>query len=463
MAVNQYDQQYLSASQQAQLQSLTDQWNALEEQHKAARETGDEAAIASIKQQKSDLNTQAETIRASAGYLSGQSGSDYYEIPTTQKTTTTPSYDFSSAVQDNSSYLQDMYAAQKASALSSINAAYEKNLAALDRAETGLAESYQDARNQTVGASELAKRNFAEYAAAYGLNSGTGGQAELTRNVTLQNNLNSINTQEAQSAADIALQRANAEVEYNDAIVQAEQQGNYELAAALYQEKVRVQEALLSAQIQQAQMEYQAYRDSVGDTQWQASFDNTVAQQDFSNYYTMLQYYNALAQQNYSNLTNQSAQTQSDLATNGWALLKAGVMPTDAMLAAIGIDSSTAQAYIAAAKSSSNSSGSGSSGGSMTLTTAKQAASNGAFDDEVISTLKSNGYTDNMLELIYGYSPTQTAAQSAAYSSVLTGATNLYNNGYSGDAIANYLEGRVTAGVITEAEAEAIAAKIVGG
>lgn len=450
------------------MQSLTDQWNALEEQHKAARETGDEAAIASIKQQKSDLNTQAETIRASAGYLSGQSGSDYYEVPTTQKTTTTtPSYDFSSAVQDNSSYLEDLYAAQKASALSSINAAYEKNLAALDRAEVGLAESYQNARNETAGASELAKRNFAEYAAAYGLNSGAGGQAELARNVTLQNNLNSINTQEAQSAADIALQRANAEVEYNDAIVQAEQQGNYELAAALYQEKVRVQEALLNAQIQQAQMEYQAYRDSVGDNQWQASFDNTVAQQDFSNYYTMLQYYNALAQQNYSNLTNQSAQTQSDLATNGWALLKAGVMPTDSMLAAIGIDSSAAQAYIAAIKAANNSNTGSDSGSTMSLTTARQAAANGVFDDEVIAVLKANGYTDNMLATIYGYSPTtQPAApttQSAAYSSVLTGATNLYNNGYSGDAIANYLEGRVTAGVITDAEAETIAAKIVGG
>ncbi len=105
MAVNEYDQQNLSASQQAQIQGLTDQWNKLEEQHVALREqetalrnSGDTAGadairsqINGIKQQKSDLNTQAEAIRATKGYLSGQQGMDYIPIAKEEKqTTTTP-------------------------------------------------------------------------------------------------------------------------------------------------------------------------------------------------------------------------------------------------------------------------------------------------------------------------------------------------------------------------------------
>lgn len=182
----------------------------------------------------------------------------------------------SQSVSDLSSYINDMYSAQKKAALAELDAAYNKNLASINRAGVGLSEAYQNARNQTAGASELAKRNNAQYAAAYGLNTGTGGQMELARNVTLQNNLNNINTTEAQSLADLDLQRNNAEIEYNNAIAQAEAQGDYALANALYQEKVRVQETLLELQVQQAQMAYNAYRDSVADNQWQQTFDFNV-------------------------------------------------------------------------------------------------------------------------------------------------------------------------------------------
>lgn len=278
--------------------------------------------------------------------------------------TTSPAF----KVNDYSQYIQDMYAAQKAAALSSINAAYEKNKAAIERAGEGVAETYQNARNQTAGASELAKRNFAQYAAANGLNSGTGGQMELARNVALQNNLNTINTAEGQSMADLELQKANAETAYNDAIVQAEQQGNYELANSLYQEKVRVQETLLNLQIQQMAMQYQAYRDSVSDNQWQAAFEQNVAQQNFDNSLALQQYLTSLR----------------NGATN--------------------------------------------TGNTMTLSTAKQAAANGAFDAEVIATLKDNGYTDSMLSLIYGYNG-GIGSNNNISGTPVTGGTTAYDNG----------------------------------
>lgn len=158
---------------------------------------------------------------------------------------------------DYSSYLKQMYAAQKASALAQLQAAYEKNLAAVDRAEAGVSEQYQAARNSTAGASELAKRNFSEYAAASGLNSGAGGQAELARNVTLQSSLSGIDAAEASTLADLELQRSQLESDYNSAIAQARAEGDYALASALYQEKVRVQDALLEQQIQKQKQAYQ--------------------------------------------------------------------------------------------------------------------------------------------------------------------------------------------------------------
>lgn len=346
----------------------------------------------------------------------------------------TPAY----TVQDNSAYIEQMNKAQREAAIAEIKAAYEKNKAAIDRAGSGVSVGYQNARNEAAGASELAKRNNAQYAAAYGLNTGTGGQMELARNVALQNNLNSINTAEGQSMADLALQRANAETEYNNAIAQANAQGNSELASQLYQEKVRVQETLLNLQIQQAQMEYQAYRDSVADSQWQQSFNQNVgqqnwqnafnsqqyadqlAQQDWQNYFNATQYLNNLGQQSYNNLFNQTqyndsqtAQKQSDLANAGWSFLKVGALPSSEMLAAMGMTAADAQAYIAAAKAASKTTTNNSTASNMTLATAKDLANNGIVTEQSLKVLNDGGYNNDSIKSIYGIDVDSLAATAA--------------------------------------------------
>ncbi len=114
-----------------------------------------------------------------------------------------------------------------------------------------------------------------------------------------------------------------------------------------------------------------------------------------------LQREEALAQQ-------QMAQAQVD------AILSAGGRPSADLVGASGYTNEYVQALQAAyqrqlaAKPSGGSSGGGlpSGGGSkMTLTTAKQAANAGVFSDDVLSVLRNNGYTDEMLEAIYGYEP----------------------------------------------------------
>lgn len=181
---------------------------------------------------------------------------------------------------DYSGYIEDMYAAKQKAALDALRAAYSKNVAGLDRAQAGIAPQYQSARNEAAGQAELQKKNFAEYAAANGLNSGAGGQAQLSFANALQNNLSGIAQKEASTMADLELQRSQMTADYENAIAQAKAQGNYELAQQLYAEKVRQDETM------RQQMQWQAQQDlqkdqlawnkeqaNIGQGQWQQSFD----------------------------------------------------------------------------------------------------------------------------------------------------------------------------------------------
>lgn len=289
--------------------------------------------------------------------------------------------------EDLSDYLTQMHEAQKRAALAQINNAYQQNVNAINRAGEGVDTRYQNARNQAAGASELAARNFNEYAAASGLNSGAGGQAELARNVALQNSLGDIDTAEAQTYADLELQLANAETEYNNAIAEAEANGDAALAAALYQEKVRVQEGVIQTMMQQWQMDLQS-------NQFQYKQQQDAAGDQLANRQQLAQYGNA------------------------W--LENGLMPSQEMLSAMGITAQDAQAYIdqlslraslEAQRQQAGGSGSGSESGNrdgagtLSFSTAKSLAEAGYFDDAVLNTLRANGMADAAITAMYGWTP----------------------------------------------------------
>lgn len=402
------DEGLLSDADYAIVQQLKSDYAAAQQGYMDAVAAGDTALAEQYRQAMDAAHLDAERIRAGYGYSGGTDGSLYitsgaldsgwedetsdpigYVGSTVPDSSTVlrdlsglwdaeqipvPSMaDLSAGVQDYSAYLEQMYAAKKAAALAELQAAYEKNVAELNRAGEGLGAAYQTARRQTAGAAALAERNFHEYAAAGGLNSGTAGQAALARSVTLQNNLNAIDTDEAGAAADLQLARANAETEYNSAIAKAQADGDYELAQALYREKVRVQEALLELEIQeqqyalkqyqlryqaqrdqisdrvkQYQLEYEAQRDGVSDSQWAQEL--ALQQQKYAGDL-------ALQQQKYADSLAQSRQEQADaqtqkradaLASYGEAYLKLGVLPSAEMLTAMGITEADAQRYIAA-------------------------------------------------------------------------------------------------------------------
>jgi len=225
---------------------------------------------------------------------------------------------------DYSSYIKDMNEARQDAALAELEAAYQKNVAELEAAGAGIAPAYQAARSRAAAEREREKRNFAEYANAHGLHSGAAGQAELARGVALQHELGAIHQAEADALAELDLHRTRTANEYQAAIAAAKAGGAYDLAAALYQEAVRVDQSLVSTALSQA---------GLNRNKWSA--DYTVWQDARSRA-------DMLAAQEQSAARNAT----DNAASYGELWLQHGLMPSDSMLAAMGITRKEAQRLI---------------------------------------------------------------------------------------------------------------------
>lgn len=274
----------------------------------------------------------------------------------------------SGGVNDYSEYIEEMNRAQQEAALAELRAAYEKNLAGLDRTQQSISPTYQAARNQAAGNAARQQQAFNEYAAAYGLNSGTAGQAQLAMSNALQGNLSGIDTAEANALSDLELQRSQTEIDYNNAIAQAKAEGNYQLAQQLYTEKVRVDEALQAQIAQAAQNELARQQMAM-----------QQSQQNWENQFALDKYNTGLEQQDYQNMLAMAQEMAKYGDFSGYQ--------------ALGIDTSTMEQRYAQEQAAANakrySGGGTTSGGgkdkpSMTLSQAEKAIENGRVTDAVI-------------------------------------------------------------------------------
>lgn len=182
--------------------------------------------------------------------------------------------------EDLSDYLDQLYAAQRKQAMNEIESSYQKALNGLKQSTVGVDQKYTDAANNAAAQSEQAKRNFMEYAAASGLNSGASAQSEIARSTQLNSDLTKLDQDRNSFYQNIELQKAQAEQDYDAAIASAINSNDAARAQALYQEKVRVQQELTAQAQQQMQnalsalkMQYQQQRDQVGDSQWAKEFE----------------------------------------------------------------------------------------------------------------------------------------------------------------------------------------------
>ena len=121
--------------------------------------------------------------------------------------------------------LQNLKNAQKNAAVSDLQATRDTSLSNLQAEEAKIKPTYAAQRSTANANNRVAARNFQEYLANTGrANSGIGAQYEMSRQNTLQNGLNAINSQEAADIADIARRRSDIQNAYNTNLASANAQ-----------------------------------------------------------------------------------------------------------------------------------------------------------------------------------------------------------------------------------------------
>ena len=177
----------------------------------------------------------------------------------------------------------------------------------------------------------------------------------------------------------------------------------------------------LNAVNTQEQLDYAKYLDQLGQFNTDRNFAFNQYLSDFDilqNQLASLQGQDSVDYNRWMDkvgLYEQKQAEETDLArAQVDAILAAGGSPSADLVGASGYGSEYVQALEAAyrrqatqqaAGGGGRSSSSGGGKSKMTLTTAKQAANAGVFSDDVLAVLRENGYTDEMLEAIYGYEP----------------------------------------------------------
>lgn len=204
---------------------------------KAKSEGADYQYLSALESQRNE--------KIAAGYGKNYTQTHDYAMP--DSSTAPPGFG------SQSQNINGIFDAKSALTKATLDSTYRKNVAALNAMLAKIPDTYNTARNQTAAASEQSRAAFNEQAAASGINSGAGSQANLAIGNTLASNLGALNKQEATDTNNINAQLAEVEASYNNGIAQAQAEGNLAKAQAIYEESVRAQNQLL---------EQQKYKDS---------------------------------------------------------------------------------------------------------------------------------------------------------------------------------------------------------
>lgn len=203
----------------------------------------------------SSPNTFQDPTVSSSG-SSGGSGGGYYSSPARAQYTapTLPT------ATSQEAYIKAMYDASQRAQEEALRASYEKNTGALDYQQGKLAPTYDAAANNAAAQAAIQRASFNESANASGLNTGAGGQAELSMRNAEAANISAIRKAQADAQAELDYQRSQLTLEYQNAIREAIAKNELEKAQALYEEAKRVDESLVSTGINQANLNWQIWR-----------------------------------------------------------------------------------------------------------------------------------------------------------------------------------------------------------
>lgn len=199
----------------------------------------------------------AERVRAGHGYSGGADGFGYVELDGGTPAGYSPARLRSYVPQTEA--VDRVYDAARDAKIAGLKSAYDSSVGALRAQREAVPEVYRAERNDLAAQAELSGRNFNEYAAASGLNSGTAGQAQLARSNTLQAGLAKLGRQEAQEITDIQRAEAELKLKFENDIAQAVAEGEYKRADALLEEYRRAAQSAVSTDKAQAEENYKAW------------------------------------------------------------------------------------------------------------------------------------------------------------------------------------------------------------
>ena len=142
-----------------------------------------------------------------------------------------------------------VYDAQTQAELNGLKSTYEQNLSNQQAAREKIGGAYQQSGNQMQAQYERNRRNLNQQAAANGINTGAGSQQQLALQNVWNRDYGKLQGQQAQAYADADRAIADLQTSYQNAIAQAQAQGDYRKMAALLDD---YQQAY-NQQLQQAQ------------------------------------------------------------------------------------------------------------------------------------------------------------------------------------------------------------------
>lgn len=134
---------------------------------------------------------------------------------------------------DRGKTVSGMYDAQRDSELASLKSTYEQNLSNRQAARDQIGTTYQGQANDLAAQYERNRRNLNTQAAANGINTGAGSQQALALSGQYQRDYGALRGREAQDIAEADRGIADLKVAYQNAVQQANAQGDYKRMAAL--------------------------------------------------------------------------------------------------------------------------------------------------------------------------------------------------------------------------------------
>lgn len=126
-----------------------------------------------------------------------------------------------------------MYDAQRNAELAGLKTAYDQNVSNREAARNNISAQYRTSANDLQAQYERNRRNNNQAFAANGLNTGAAGQVQLAQSSAYQRDYGALRGKESQDIAEAERGLADLKVAYQNAIQQANANGDYKKMAAL--------------------------------------------------------------------------------------------------------------------------------------------------------------------------------------------------------------------------------------